>query len=72
MGGLEHAALAGLALGAAVARIPLVLDGVSTVAAALAARALCPDVAGYLLVSAHRSTEPGAAVGLEHLRPASR
>ena len=66
LGGLEHAALAGFALGAALQRVPLILDGVSTVAAGLAARALCPDALGYA-VAGHRSTEPGATVALEAL-----
>jgi nicotinate-nucleotide--dimethylbenzimidazole phosphoribosyltransferase len=66
LGGLEHAAIVGLVLGAAARRVPLVLDGVSTVAAALAARAMCPLALGYAIAS-HRSTEPGASIGLETL-----
>jgi nicotinate-nucleotide--dimethylbenzimidazole phosphoribosyltransferase len=66
VGGLEHAALAGVILGGVSARLPVVLDGVSTVAAALAAQALCPAADGYV-VAGHRSTEPGASAGLEHL-----
>jgi nicotinate-nucleotide--dimethylbenzimidazole phosphoribosyltransferase len=66
VGGLEHAALAGLVLGGAEARVPVVLDGVSTVAAALAARALAPCCSDYL-VAGHRSPEPGASVGLDAL-----
>jgi nicotinate-nucleotide--dimethylbenzimidazole phosphoribosyltransferase len=66
VGGLEHAALAGYVLGAARSKVPLVLDGVSTVAAALAARALCPTALGYA-VAGHRSTEPGASVALAAL-----
>lgn len=66
VGGLEHAALTGFILGAARHRIPVLLDGVSTVAAALVARALTPDATGAMLAG-HRSTEPGAAVGLTAL-----
>lgn len=66
VGGLEHAALTGLILGAARARVPLVLDGVSTVAAAVAADSLCAATRGYA-IAGHRSTEPGASAGLEHL-----
>lgn len=66
LGGLEHAALAGVALAAAARRVPVLLDGVNTVAAALAAVALCPDVLGYL-IAGHRSVEPGASAGLAHL-----
>lgn len=66
LGGLEHAALAGAALAAAARRVPVVVDGVNTVAAALAAAALRPAVVGYL-IAGHRSVEPGAAIGLAHL-----
>jgi nicotinate-nucleotide--dimethylbenzimidazole phosphoribosyltransferase len=66
VGGLEHAALVGVLLSGAVDRVPVVLDGVSADAAALAAAALCPNVRGYL-IAGHRSTEPGAAVALAHL-----
>jgi len=66
LGGLEHAALVGVILSGACDRVPVVLDGVNTVAAALAATALCPLALGYL-VAGHLSTEPGAKVALDHL-----
>jgi nicotinate-nucleotide--dimethylbenzimidazole phosphoribosyltransferase len=66
VGGLEHAALVGVLLAAAPRRVPVVLDGVNALAAALSARALAPDLAGHLLAS-HRSTEPAAAAALSHL-----
>ena len=66
VGGLEHAALTGLILGGARARVPVILDGVSTVAAGLVAVALCAAVRGYV-IAGHRSTEPGASAGLDHL-----
>ncbi|HEV8653566.1 MAG TPA: nicotinate-nucleotide--dimethylbenzimidazole phosphoribosyltransferase [Actinomycetes bacterium] len=66
LGGLEHAALAGVILSGACDRVPVVLDGVNTAAAALVATALCPDALGYL-VAGHLSTEPGATVALDHL-----
>lgn len=66
VGGLEHAALAGMMCAAAAAKVPVVLDGMITNAAALVAAALRPAVSGYL-IAAHRSAEPGAAVALEHL-----
>jgi nicotinate-nucleotide--dimethylbenzimidazole phosphoribosyltransferase len=66
LGGLEHAALAGFILGAAAARVPVVLDGVIAGAAALAAAALAPDVRGAC-VAGHRSAEPGHAAALAHL-----
>lgn len=66
VGGFEHAALTGAMLAAAAGGVPLVLDGVSTVAAALAAVALCPNAEGCL-VAGHRSPEPAARLGLARL-----
>jgi nicotinate-nucleotide--dimethylbenzimidazole phosphoribosyltransferase len=66
VGGLEHAALTGFILGGAALRVPVVLDGVIACAAALAARALAPDVLGALLAG-HLSTEPGARRALDAL-----
>ncbi len=70
VGGLEHAALTGFLLGAAALRVPVVLDGVIACAAALAARALAPDVV-HCLLAGHLSTEPGArrALAALGLRP---
>ncbi|WFE67319.1 nicotinate-nucleotide--dimethylbenzimidazole phosphoribosyltransferase [Micromonospora sp. WMMD714] len=66
VGGLEHAALAGLILGAAARRVPVLLDGVIAASAALAAAAFAPDAVGAM-VAGHRSAEPGATVALRHL-----
>lgn len=66
VGGLEHAALAGLILTGAIYRIPVVLDGVSTVAAALVARALAPECVDHM-VAGHLSPEPGCEAGLKSL-----
>jgi nicotinate-nucleotide--dimethylbenzimidazole phosphoribosyltransferase len=66
VGGLEHAAIAGFVLGAAAHRVPVVLDGVSVGAAALAAAAMAPDVVAYC-VAGHRSVEPGHSLALAHL-----
>jgi len=66
VGGLEIAALAGYIVGGAAAGVPVLLDGVIAVAAALVAVALVPDCAGYL-IAGHRSVEPGASVALAHL-----
>ncbi|MFF5055846.1 nicotinate-nucleotide--dimethylbenzimidazole phosphoribosyltransferase [Micromonospora sp. NPDC000663] len=66
VGGLEHAALAGLILGAAARRTPVLLDGVIAVSAALAAAAFAPNAVGAM-VGGHRSAEPGATVALRHL-----
>jgi nicotinate-nucleotide--dimethylbenzimidazole phosphoribosyltransferase len=67
VGGLEIGALAGLMLGAAARRIPVVIDGFISSAAALVAVRLCPASHGYLIAS-HLSEEPGHAVVLEALR----
>ena len=71
VGGFEIAGLAGLVLGAAERRIPVILDGFITGSAALAACAMAPGAREYLIAS-HRSVEPGhgvvlAALGLEPL-----
>jgi nicotinate-nucleotide--dimethylbenzimidazole phosphoribosyltransferase len=66
VGGLEHAALAGFIIGAAAARIPVLLDGVIAGSAALVAAALCPASLDYV-VAGHRSVEPGHRIALAHL-----
>lgn len=66
VGGLEHAALAGLILGSAARRVPVLLDGVIAVSAALAAAAFAPHAVGAM-VAGHRSAEPGATAALRHL-----
>jgi nicotinate-nucleotide--dimethylbenzimidazole phosphoribosyltransferase len=58
VGGLEIATLVGLILQAAASRIPLILDGFITAAAALVAASLSPALP-VRLIAAHRSTEPG-------------
>jgi nicotinate-nucleotide--dimethylbenzimidazole phosphoribosyltransferase len=65
-GGLEHAALVGVMLAAAARSVPVVLDGVISVASALAACRMASDVRAVLLAG-HESAEPGARVGLAHL-----
>jgi len=66
VGGFEIAGLAGVILGAAARKVPVVLDGFITGAAALVAVGLCPAAREYLIAS-HRSTEPGHAFILRHL-----
>ena len=66
VGGLEHAALAGYLLAGAARRVPVVLDGVIAVSAALVASALSPTAADYW-VAGHVSVEPGARAALDHL-----
>lgn len=66
VGGLEIAGMAGLILGAAARRCPVVLDGFISGAAALAASSLCPASLDYMLAS-HVSDEKGHALLLEVL-----
>lgn len=63
LGGLEIAAISGLCLGAASARVPLVVDGFISSAGALVACRLCPPVKDYLFFS-HLSEEAGHATFL--------
>jgi nicotinate-nucleotide--dimethylbenzimidazole phosphoribosyltransferase len=58
LGGFEILGLAGVVLGAAARRVPVVVDGFITAAAALVAARLAPAAAGYLIAS-HRSVEVG-------------
>lgn len=71
LGGFEIAGLVGVVLGAASRRVPIVIDGFITMAAALIAARLAPAAQGYLIAS-HRSVEPGHvhatnALGVEPL-----
>ncbi|MEU2505751.1 nicotinate-nucleotide--dimethylbenzimidazole phosphoribosyltransferase [Streptomyces sp. NPDC007863] len=66
IGGLEHAALVGFILGASSLRTPVILDGVSTGAAALVARAIAPESLAAC-IAGHRSAEPGHVAALNKL-----
>ena len=66
VGGLEIVALAGYIGAGAKAGVPVVLDGVITLAAACAAEALWPGTV-LSCVASHRSVEPGASIALAHL-----
>ncbi|MGH2640147.1 MAG: nicotinate-nucleotide--dimethylbenzimidazole phosphoribosyltransferase [Actinomycetota bacterium] len=66
VGGLEIAFLTGVVLGAASRRVPVLLDGFVTGAAALVAAGLAPAVTGSL-IAATRSPEPGHPLVLERL-----
>ena len=66
VGGLEIAAIVGFLLQAAARRLPVVLDGFVTDAAALVAQAIEPQAAGHWLAS-HASAERGARIALDHL-----
>jgi nicotinate-nucleotide--dimethylbenzimidazole phosphoribosyltransferase len=58
LGGFEIAGIAGLILGGAAHRIPVVVDGFISSAGALAALRLCPAVQDYIFFS-HLSAEQG-------------
>jgi nicotinate-nucleotide--dimethylbenzimidazole phosphoribosyltransferase len=60
VGGFEIGAIAGVCLGAAAHRVPVVVDGFISAAGALIAAALCPAVKPYLIAS-HLSVERGHA-----------
>lgn len=66
VGGLEIACLVGVILRAAASRVPVILDGFITGAAALVAAGLCPTLAPRL-IAAHRSVEVGHQVVLDRL-----
>jgi nicotinate-nucleotide--dimethylbenzimidazole phosphoribosyltransferase len=66
VGGLEIAGLAGAIIGAAARRVPVVVDGFVSGAAALIACGLIPAVKPYLFAG-HLSVEKGHAITFEHL-----
>lgn len=66
VGGLEIAGLAGVMIAAAARRIPVVVDGFISTAAAMIGVGLVPDVRHYLF-GAHRSVEIGHQVMHKHL-----
>ncbi len=66
VGGFEIAGLAGVILGAAAHRKPVMVDGFISTAAAMIAVAIAPAVRPYL-ISAHRSQESGHQQMIEWL-----
>lgn len=66
VGGFEIGTMAGLILGAASQRIPVIIDGLISTAAALIAAQMEPSVTAYL-IAGHRSVEPGHRFALEAL-----
>jgi nicotinate-nucleotide--dimethylbenzimidazole phosphoribosyltransferase len=66
LGGYEIAQLTGVVLGCHTARVPVVLDGFITGAAALVAAAIEPRAVDAM-IAGHRSPEPGHALVLERL-----
>ncbi|MHB8986619.1 MAG: nicotinate-nucleotide--dimethylbenzimidazole phosphoribosyltransferase, partial [Eubacteriales bacterium] len=66
VGGFEIGGIAGVILGAAYHKVPVVIDGFISSAGALLAKALAPCSAGYM-IAAHRSMEYGHQYMLEEL-----
>ena len=66
VGGFEIAGIAGLILGAAARRKPVLIDGFISTAGALIAVSLAPACRDYL-IAAHRSVEPGHKIMHAHL-----
>jgi nicotinate-nucleotide--dimethylbenzimidazole phosphoribosyltransferase len=67
IGGIEIAALTGYILRAASLQIPVVLDGVITLAAAIVAQAISQEV-NQFLIAGHASSEPGSQIAITHLQ----
>ena len=67
IGGIEIAALTGYILRATSLQIPVVLDGVITLAAATVAKAINPEL-NQFLIAGHSSSEPGSRIAITHLR----
>lgn len=57
VGGLDIAALAGVCIGGGVYRVPVILDGVISMVAALIAQRMVPGIIQYLIPS-HKGKEP--------------
>ena len=67
IGGIEIAALTGYILRAVSFRVPVILDGVITLAAATVAHAINPEV-NQFLIAGHASPEPGSQIAIMHLQ----
>ena len=66
VGGFEIGGIAGVILGAAAHRLPVIIDGFISGAGALIAAGLCPRAADYM-IAAHNSVEIGHRAILSHL-----
>ena len=66
VGGLDIAAMAGMYIGAAIRRVPILIDGVISAAAALIAYRLCP-ACRIAMIPSHVSAEPAGALLLDAL-----
>ncbi len=66
VGGIEIAAIAGVILAASYSKVPVLVDGLISTAAALIAYKLNPLTLDYMFI-AHKSKEPGHAKMIEYL-----
>ena len=66
VGGFDIAGIAGLFIGGAVYKVPIVIDGVISAVGALVAATICPQCKAYMLAS-HVSKEPAGQLLLESL-----
>ena len=66
VGGLDIAGMTGVFLGAAYHRLPVVIDGVISVAAALLAFKAAP-LAKEFMIPSHLSQEPGYGIAVRHM-----
>ena len=66
LGGFDIAGMCGIYLGGALYRIPILIDGIISAIAALAAMRLCPASQAYMIAS-HESAEPAARLILGEL-----
>ena len=66
LGGFEIGGIAGMILGAASLRKPVLIDGLISTAGALIAQSLSPAAADYMIAS-HRSVEKGHVIALQSL-----
>ncbi len=66
VGGFEIGAIAGLILGAAAQKKPVMIDGIISSAGALIAQSLAPQCRDYM-IAGHRSVEQGHKIALDYL-----
>jgi len=66
-GGFEIAALVGFIIRAATLKVPVVLDGVITLASAVAAHKIRPNILNNL-IAGHCSAEPASTIAIEYLK----
>ena len=66
-GGFEIAALVGFIIRSATLKVPIILDGVITLAAAVAANKIRPGITNNL-IAGHCSAEPASAIAIRYLQ----